>query len=144
VTPERSPQKETTMKKKNILTNALSINMIARDLELLHIMEIEPKDVPKDIECAIGHIDTAKVVGDVLGQDLTARRVNIEIDDDSFIYVAQYRGPRLPEGTTKLPEGAEIKFYRVTTITGCDGCQGAYGCNTRGTGGCPMNKNYVG
>lgn len=115
--------------------------MISNSTELLQIIEINHTEVPTDIECAIGHEDTAKVVGGVLGRNLIANRANIEINDDIFVYVAQYRGPRLPEGATKLPEGAELKFYRVTTITGCDGCNS---CNTRGDGGCPRCDGYVG
>jgi hypothetical protein len=29
------------------------------------------------------------------------------------VLVAQYRGPRLPEGATELPEGATIEWYVV-------------------------------
>lgn len=74
---------------------------------------IETKDVPKDVVSAIGHADTAAVVSDVLGRQIEANRVGLNLEWAGTVYIAQYVGNRLPEGVTKLPEGAEIRFYRV-------------------------------
>jgi len=65
------------------------------------------------LESAIGHADTAKVVGDLLGIDLLANRVNISLNPGDNMVVAQYIGPRLQEGATQLPDGARIEFRLV-------------------------------
>ena len=71
----------------------------------------------EEFECAIGHVDTAVVVGDMLDMALEANRTSVSIDVDEALLVAQYTGPRLPEGATTLPEGATIKFWFVTVMT---------------------------
>ena len=50
----------------------------------------------------MGHADVAHMVG------LEPNRISISAESGDRIVFAQYRGPRLPEGTTELPEGAEI------------------------------------
>lgn len=52
----------------------------------------------------------------VLGLGVQANRINVQLGDDQRIIVAQYRGPRLPEGATQLPEGATLEFYRVMPV----------------------------
>ena len=36
-----------------------------------------------------------------------------DVDADATLYAAQVVGCRLPEGATTLPEGGEIKFFKV-------------------------------
>lgn len=65
-------------------------------------------------ESCIGHADTARVVGKALCfPTLEANRVTVSFKAGDTALIAQYRGPRLQEGATELPEGAEIKFYKV-------------------------------
>jgi len=66
---------------------------------------------------AIGHKDTAAVVSGLLGQEIKENRLNVKLSDsrDSLL-VAQYNGPRLPEGSTTLPAGAEIQFYWIYVL----------------------------
>jgi len=59
---------------------------------------------------AIGHADTAAVVGNILDLPVQANRVSVKLEQGDNLIVAQYSGPRLPEGSTSLPEGASIKF----------------------------------
>jgi hypothetical protein len=40
-------------------------------------------------------------------------RDNLSLAEADTLIVAQYRGPRLPEGAITLPEGAEIVFFKV-------------------------------
>lgn len=71
---------------------------------------------PVEIISAVGHADTAKILGEMLGIELPVNRVSIKIGDDSSevkLIVGQYVGPRLPEGTTELPEGAAIEWWVV-------------------------------
>lgn len=99
------------------LANAFSLNMIPADVDelIVHIERIGPGDVPADTESVIGHPDTARIVSDILDRDdVTANRVSVTVNPGDTLYVAQYRGPRLPVGATELPDGATITFYRVT------------------------------
>jgi hypothetical protein len=41
-------------------------------------------------------------------------RANVSLAAGDRVLVGQYSGPRLPEGTTTLPEGATIKWLVVT------------------------------
>jgi hypothetical protein len=108
--------------KKLTLVNAFSINMINRDIaiDFKEVTIDKAKELvneAEEFECAIGHVDTAVVVGDMLGMALEANRTSVSIDVDEALLVAQYTGPRLPEGATTLPEGATIKFWFVTVMT---------------------------
>jgi hypothetical protein len=102
---------------KIILTNAFSLNMLDDDCQLdiftLNIDQVKLilKQIPW--ESAIGHADTAAMVGNLLGIDIPCNRVTITMEQGNPIIVAQYVGPRLPEGTTVLPEGSNIIFKRV-------------------------------
>jgi hypothetical protein len=60
------------------------------------------------IVSAIGHADTAKVLG------LPMNRVNIHLNSGDSILVAQLIGGRLPEGSTTLPEGFSFKWTLLT------------------------------
>ena len=69
---------------------------------------------PATLESVIGHADTAKLISSQLGVDLPANRVSVKLELGEQMIVAQYSGPRLPEGTTELPEGARIDYFIVT------------------------------
>ena len=100
---------------KKILSNAFSINMIPEGKDVnVSIRNIRKEEIPKDVESAIGHVDTAAVVSDELGFHVPAQRLTVALDENDILYVAQYVGPRLAEGTTKLPTGARIRYMEVT------------------------------
>ena len=101
-----------------LLTNAFSLNMLPADLDdvNIRIRKVAPSDVPANLESVIGHPDTARVAGQILGREVPANRVTVTVEPGDTIYVAQYRGPRLAPGTTELPEGASITFYRVQVV----------------------------
>lgn len=111
---------------KHILTNAFSLSMLPMEaMNFVRVKKINPNDVPADVESAIGHQDTAKVVSDILGFEVKPNRVSIKLNENDVLYVAQYTGPRLPEGATTLPEGAILEFFEVTfRKEGCRGCRG--------------------
>ena len=64
------------------------------------------------ISC-IGHADTAELFTRLLGRNLPFNRISVKLDDQSCILVGQYSGPRLTEGATELPEGAEIEWWII-------------------------------
>lgn len=107
-----------------ILSNAFSFNMInTKQLTMIRCIPIAPEEVPNDVESAIGHPDTARVVSGILGFDIPCERKTVTLAEDDILYVAQYKGPRLDEGATVLPEGATLEFLEITLRKeGCSGC----------------------
>ena len=65
---------------------------------------------------AVGHADVAAVYSQQLGVEIIANRLKVSFAPGitEEILVGQYTGPRLPEGATTLPEGAEIQWILVT------------------------------
>ena len=64
-------------------------------------------------ESIVGHADTALLFTSMLGHDVQARRVSTSLVPGDTVLVGQYHGPRLPEGATSLPEGANIRWILV-------------------------------
>ena len=101
-----------------IIANAFSLQMIQEDVVDVHIATITEETVihilsNSDFISAIGHADTANVVSNILGISIPCNRVNITLDDDTMLIVAQIQGGRLPEGCTTLPDGVKITFKAV-------------------------------
>ncbi len=101
-----------------ILANAFSINMIDRS-RVIHfdkITLIGARKIAKHIDVnAIGHADTDRVVRRELNCEIKAGgRATIQLEGMDKLLVAQYRGPRLEEGATSLPDGATIEWWLVT------------------------------
>lgn len=67
----------------------------------------EVNQIPEGLTSAIGHQDTANVLG------VTMNRINVSLSKGDVAYVAQLQGGRLPEGSTSLPEGFSFKFFKV-------------------------------
>lgn len=116
------------------LTNAFSINMLTQPDIRLRFEKITIGQVYalmetlalQEGEClvnTIGHADLDRLVREELSGcavDVPAgERLSvawpIDLDTVHQMLVAQYRGPRLPEGCTALPEGAEIEWWLITT-----------------------------
>lgn len=100
---------------KKYLVNAFSIQMLSEPATV-RFEEIAPEEIPADVVSAIGHADTAAVLSEVLGFSVPMNRINVTLDENTELYVAQLIGGRLPEGSTTLPEGFSFKFYRVTIV----------------------------
>lgn len=101
------------------LVNAFSLNMldgncnyIVPEIERLSI-ERSKAMLSKGFKSYIGHEDMAKVLSEMTGYDVEFRRETLKIKEGDSLLVAQYSGPRLPEGATKLPEGAKVLFYYI-------------------------------
>lgn len=104
------------------LANAFSINMLSRqdggrDFSIVPITTQAARNIlnHEPWQSAIGHEDTAHVIGNILGMDVPANRINVKLSPpfEHSLLVAQYTGPRLETGATELPEGAEITFWQV-------------------------------
>ena len=98
------------------ILNAFSLNMITAPAALAVVaIDLEQaKRLAIGAESAVGHQDTASVFATELGCPVPFNRANVQLARGEQAMVGQYSGPRLPEGTTKLPEGATIKWLLVT------------------------------
>ena len=70
------------------LTNAFSIQMLSGPATV-RFDEIDATEVPADVVSAIGHADTAAVLTNMLGFPVPMNRINIAIDENTELYVAQ-------------------------------------------------------
>ena len=100
------------------ILNAFSLNMLASLPAEVSVREISLADaraqVASGFEPAVGHIDTAAIFSEQLGVPVPASRVTVTLVKNETVLVGQYKGPRLPEGTTTLPAGATIQWLLVT------------------------------
>jgi hypothetical protein len=96
-----------------IITNAVSLNMLPPDcasggIIFRRIGVDKARQLVRQadtIVSAIGHADTARLVGQALGIELPADRRNVVLGDELML-VCQYVGPR-------LPSGAKIEYFLV-------------------------------
>ena len=109
-------------KRRTVIANAFSLNMLdlgvgATDFQ---VCRVPPEYIRQEIEEAngfesiVGHADTAAVFSSLLGLDVPCNRATFTLKEDHILFVGQYKGPRLPEGATTLPEGAKVEWAMVT------------------------------
>jgi len=104
------------------LANAFSLGMLDCLSETgevnLNVQSITIEDAKGFLngtwESCVGHADTALLLSEMLGAKVEMRRVSTSLEVGDRLVVAQYNGPRLPEGATSLPEGAKIRWMIVT------------------------------
>jgi hypothetical protein len=107
-----------------VVANAISLNMLPPEVQSGGIIFrrlglSEAQRLVREagtIVSAIGHADTARLVGAQLGIELPADRRSVTLGNELML-VAQYTGPRLPEGATELPQGARIEYFAVRLAT---------------------------
>ena len=105
-----------------VVANAFSLNMldIGSGVTDLNVCRIPPEYIRDVIAEAgrftsiVGHADTAEVFSGLLGLDVPCNRATFQLEEDHILFVGQYKGPRLPEGATELPEGARVEWVMVT------------------------------
>lgn len=88
------------------LLNAFSLQMVKSFPCNVRVEEV--MSLPDGLVSAIGHADTAAVLG------VEMNRINVALATGDVAYIAQLQGGRLPEGSTTLPEGFSFKFLKVT------------------------------
>lgn len=89
------------------LLNAFSLQMVETPCS---IKFTEVNSLPEGLTSAIGHQDTANVLG------VPMNRMNVHLSKGDVAFVAQLMGGRLPEGSTSLPEGFHFKFIKVEVM----------------------------
>lgn len=119
------------------LINALPGALVGNEGLKLEIVPVKPEWIPACAVSAIGHQSTADLISKVLGRTIPMNRISTPVMKPGDVnYVALYRGPRLPEGATDLPEGAKLDFFQVTAYAArrwpcaegdCSNCAGITG-----------------
>jgi len=99
------------------LLNAFSLNMAAEPQGSVSWRAISPDEartlLGDSFESAVGHQSTADVFASQLDCAVPCQRVTVSLSRGDRAVVGQYRGPRLEEGVTTLPEGASIVWYLI-------------------------------
>lgn len=101
------------------ISNAFSINMLNMSGSVqFHRIPVEHvcdtlHDNDGAVISAIGHADTAAILSNIMGITVPMNRLSVTLNKGDYLMVCQYRGPRLPEGTTALPEGAAFDYWAV-------------------------------
>lgn len=99
------------------LLNAFSANMLAEFPVSVSFTELTVEAAASllvnEMWSCVGHADTAAVFSSVLGIPVPMNRETVSFKPGNAAVLGQYSGPRLPEGTTTLPEGATIKWLLV-------------------------------
>jgi hypothetical protein len=99
------------------ILNAFSLSMLTED------GNVSVSSLPKEkaaalleqgYERCVGHADTAALFAKELGVPVAFNRTSVQLKRGESALVGQYTGPRLPEGTTVLPEGAAIQWKLVS------------------------------
>jgi hypothetical protein len=91
---------------KTYIANAFSPAMLSALPATLRAEAVD--DFPRDAISAVGHADTAAVLG------VAHARINVSLEDGDVVYVAQLQGGRLPEGAHQLPAGFSFKFIKIS------------------------------
>jgi len=67
-------------------------------------------------ESCLGHKDIAAIVSSIIGIEIPFARINVKLVSGEKMIVAQYIGPKLPEGVKELPAGSRIEFRLVEIL----------------------------
>lgn len=105
-----------------VIANAFSLNMMPLEVGAtdLQVCKVSPEYIRNEIETEggfesiVGHADTAAVFSSLLGLEVPTNRATFLLEEGVTLFVGQYKGPRLPEGATSLPEGARVEWAMVT------------------------------
>lgn len=99
------------------ICNAFSLNMLPRGART--VVRVRPLSLDEarassvGAASAVGHAPTAALFAVLLGRDVAHARSTLQLEAGDRLLVGQYRGPRLEEGTIRLPEGAEVDWMLV-------------------------------
>lgn len=99
---------------KKYISNAFSLAMLSGSYfrpEVYVTTEVEVRKLAEGAESGVGHADTAALFSEILGIPVAFNRTNLSLEPGDVLIVGQYKGPRLPEGATKLPPGASIVWW---------------------------------
>lgn len=115
---ERAVSQYLTFTGRIFLGNSFSLNMLCEPVEL-SVSSLHQECVkdfmknPRFRGSVVGHQDTANLYTQLLGTEIKFNRESITLERGDALLVGQYAGPRLPEGSTTLPDGASVVWLIV-------------------------------
>ncbi len=106
-----------------VLMNSLPVSIFNHADRVVSVVKITAQEAATLLSAgftsAVGFASTAGLFSTLLGVEVHMNRINVSVTDADVVIVGQYTGPRLPEGSVSLPEGAVVTWYHVTTSP-CD------------------------
>ena len=105
-----------------IISNAFSFNMVEigrrANIEMMPVEASQVADLAGEKwTSAIGHADIAALASVSAAMDIPTNRKTVSLGSGTHrILIAQYQGPRLPEGAKQLPEGASMVWLAVKVV----------------------------
>jgi len=97
------------------IANAFALSMLPTYTTNVEVREVNALPTEGYVSI-IGHDSLIPILEGITGHTYPVKRISVKLTDTDTLYVAQYTGPRLPEGATELPEGASLVFLRVRVI----------------------------
>jgi len=104
------------------IANAFSLNMLPTHRATSLFINPIDKDAARDLlkkndwKSMVGHPDIAAIIGADLDTNVPVNRATLKLDYNDSLLIAQYIGPRLAPGTTKLPDDAKIQYFLITQM----------------------------
>ncbi|NQV12045.1 DUF1874 domain-containing protein [Candidatus Uhrbacteria bacterium] len=102
------------------VANAFSLGMLESLTSTIKVKEVTLEEarglVKAGFESIVGHANTAAVFSEQLGVEVVMNRISFSLAKGDQMLVGQYKGPRLPEGATCLPEGSSIAWCTLTVV----------------------------
>lgn len=97
------------------LCNAFSLAMVKAFPANITVVETTAEEVSAtEFISNIGHADSAELMSGLLGKTVAMNRISLQLADGDVLFICQYVGPRLPEGTTRLPDDVTFKWLKLT------------------------------
>ncbi len=104
------------------LANAFSLNMLGADAQhrvtVRRVTVAEAANLASEATSCVGHPDTARIFGAVLGRDVPVNRTSVSLAPGDRVVVGQMSGERLEPGTCELPSGTVLEWLLVSTESG--------------------------
>lgn len=105
------------MPDKLYLLSSFSVNLLAHfpaQVQFAPITVEEARALLSDgFKSVVGHADTALLFSALLGVEVSMCRETAVLSPGTRAVLGQYRGPRLPEGCSRLPAEASIGWFVV-------------------------------
>ena len=103
------------------ILNAFSLAMVPEYPAQLAVTELSCEQARTlvqgtEVQSAVGHAETAAILSDLLGIAVATNRITVHLQRGQWALVGQYDGPRLPEGATRLPPNARVRWLRVAVL----------------------------
>lgn len=95
------------------ISNSFSINILPLlELGIVRVKKISPDMIPKDVESAIGHEDTARVVSGILGFEVKPNPGQHQADRERRLVRCSVHWTETPGGCNDIAERSKHRVFR--------------------------------